>query len=98
NCALRSFPTRRSSDLALGVVADQDLRERRVELQDVLAEAVAVLEVELVLARLLHGHGERQALPLGAPRDVGAELLVHQEPGLLRSEEHTSELQSLAYP
>ena len=38
--------------VAVGVVADEDLREVGVELLDVLAEAVlAVLEVELVLAR-----------------------------------------------
>ena len=40
--------------VALGVVADQHLGEVRVELLDVGAELLAVLEVELVLAGLLN--------------------------------------------
>src|SRR6185437_3055398 len=51
--------------------------------QDVLAELLAVLEVELVLPALLDGHGELEAACLGLGGDVGrgAELLVHQRTG-----------------
>jgi hypothetical protein len=47
------------------------------------AEVVAVLEVELVLARLLDRHREQQAALLGLAGDVlgRAELLVHQHAG-----------------
>jgi hypothetical protein len=47
----------------------------------VRAEVVAVLEVELVLAALLDGHGEDDALLLRAPSQVRAELLVDQHAG-----------------
>ena len=43
-----------------------------------LAEPVAVLEVELVLARLLDWHGELEASLLGLRGERAAELLVHQ--------------------
>src|SRR3954464_4393854 len=47
--------------VAVRVVADQDLREVGVELLDVVAELVPVLEVELVLPGLLHRHCELEA-------------------------------------
>jgi hypothetical protein len=47
----------------------------------VVAELVAVLEVELVLARLLDGHRQRQAVLGRELRDVRAELLVDQHAG-----------------
>ena len=63
------------------VVADQDLGEVGVEALDVVAEAVAVLEVELVLAALLDGHGEPESALPGLPRHRPAELLVDQGAG-----------------
>ena len=53
----------------VGVVADEDLREVGIELLDVLAELVAVLEVELVLAGLLDRHRELQPVLLGFARE-----------------------------
>ncbi len=57
--------------VAIGVVADEHLREVGVEALDVVAEVVAVLEVELVLAGLLDRHRELEALspsrPAGCP-------------------------------
>ena len=72
--------------VALGVVAHQHLGEVRVELLDVVAELVAVLEVELVLAGLLDRHREQQAALLGLVRDAlgRAELLVHEAAGGVR--------------
>ena len=66
--------------VAVGVVADQHLREVRVELLDVRAEIVAVLEVELVLAGLLDRHRQLEAVLAGARRDVRPELLIDQHP------------------
>ncbi len=48
--------------VAVGVVADEHLREVGVEAFDVLAEVLAVLEVEHVLAGALGGHRQLQAL------------------------------------
>ncbi len=64
--------------VALGVVADEHLREVRVELQDVLAEVLAVLEVEHVLARALSRHRELQALLVRLLGHGRAELLVDE--------------------
>jgi hypothetical protein len=47
----------------------------------VLAVFVAVLEVELVLPRLLHGHGQDQPIGLGRAGDRSAELLVDEQSG-----------------
>ena len=55
--------------VAFGVVADEHLGEVRVVLLDLLAELVAVLEVELVLARLLDRHRELVAARLRLARD-----------------------------
>jgi hypothetical protein len=69
--------------LALRVVAHQHLAEGRLEHLDVLAELLAVLEVELVLAALL-GRASREIALLGrVAQDRGAELLVHEDAGLL---------------
>ena len=64
--------------VAVGVVADEDLREVGVERSDVVAEVVAVLEVELVLAALLDRHREIEAVRLRLAGDVAAELLVDE--------------------
>jgi hypothetical protein len=84
---LRSFSWSQPPELALvhlgvavGVVADQDLGEMGVEALDVVAELVAVLEVELVLAGLLDRHGQLEAAALRLLRDAAAELLVDQGP------------------
>src|SRR5262249_35582463 len=68
---------------ALGVVADEHLREIRVELLDLVAELVAVLELELLLSRLLDGHRKAVAARLRLARDVGAVLRVDEDPGEL---------------
>ncbi len=67
--------------LAVGVVADEHLREVGVEAFDVLAEVLAVLEVEHVLPGALGGHRELQAALLRLGRDGGAELLVDEHAG-----------------
>ena len=66
--------------VAVRVVAHEHLGEVGVELLDVRAEVVAVLEVELVLARLLDRHREQEAALLRLLRDAlgRAELLVDE--------------------
>src|SRR5205823_4446964 len=72
--------------VAFGVVADEHLCEVRVELLDLLAERVAVLEVELLLPRLLARHRELVAAALRLARDLGAVLAVDEDAaGVLRS-------------
>ena len=65
--------------VAVGVVADEHLREVRVELLDLLGELVPVLEVELHLARLLDRHRELVATRLRLARDSRAVLLVDED-------------------
>src|SRR5581483_1849512 len=67
--------------IAPWVVADEHLREGRIELLDVRAEVLPVLEVELILPTLLDRHRERHPVRLGLARDVGSELLVDESPG-----------------
>ena len=64
----------------VGDVAHEDLREVGVEPLDVIAELVAVVEVELVLARLLDRHRQHEAALLGLLGDAlrRAELLVDE--------------------
>src|SRR4029079_3120510 len=66
--------------VAGGVVANEHLGEVGVELLDVRAEVLAVLEIELPLAALLDRHRQLDALVLDRLRDFGrpAELLVDQ--------------------
>ena len=78
---LRLAPVQRR--VAFGVVAHQDLAERRAELLDVGGEVLAVLEVELVLAALLGRAGRVVAVLRRVVQDLGAELLVHQDAGLV---------------
>jgi myo-inositol catabolism protein IolC len=66
------------SGVALGVVADEHLREVRVEALDVRGELLAVLEVEHVLSRALGGHRELQPPRIGLLGHGGAELLVDE--------------------
>ncbi len=66
--------------VALGVVPHEHLGEVGLEIEDVRAELLAVLEVELVLPALLHRHRELDAALVRVAGDVGAELLVHQHP------------------
>ena len=65
----------------VGVVADQHLGEVGVELLDVGAEVLAVVEVELVLAGLLDRHRQLQPVLASLLGDVGAELLIDQHAG-----------------
>ena len=67
--------------VAFGVVAHEDLGESRVEGLDVAREVLAVLELELRLARALDRHCERVGTGLGLPSDRGAELLVDEDAG-----------------
>src|SRR3954451_17494402 len=66
--------------VAVGVVADEHLGEVGVELLDVRAEVLAVLEVELVLPALLDRHRELEPVVLGGLGNPGglAELLVDE--------------------
>ena len=64
----------------------QDLDPVGVELLDVLSEVVAVLEPEPVRSADLGGHGEHEPRCLRPPGDVGAKLLVHQDPELAAAE------------
>jgi hypothetical protein len=66
--------------VAVGVVAHEHLGEVRVKRLDVLGEILPELEVELLLARALDGHRQREVLATRRARDVGAELLVDQQP------------------
>src|SRR5664280_1296148 len=66
--------------VAVGVVANEHLGEVGVEAQDVLAEVLAVLEVEHALAGALGGHGQLEALLARLGGHGGAELLVHEHP------------------
>src|SRR5664279_453752 len=66
--------------VAVGVVANEHLGEVGVEAQDVLAEVLAVLEVERALAGALGGHGQLEALLARLGGHGGAELLVHEHP------------------
>jgi hypothetical protein len=67
--------------VALWIVADEDLRERRIERFDMTSEVVPVLEIELVAPARLGGHGEHDPDLLGAPRHCCAELLVDENAG-----------------
>ena len=69
--------------VALGVVADEHLGEVGVELLDLLAERVAVLEVEFVLSGLLDRHRELVAACLRLARDVRPVLRVDEDAGEL---------------
>ena len=73
--------SRFSPRVAVGVVADEHLREVGVEAFDVLAEVLAVLEVEHVLPGALGGHRELQALLARLGGHGGAELLVDEHAG-----------------
>jgi hypothetical protein len=64
--------------VAVGVEADEDLREVRVVGLDVLAEGIPVLEVELAQPALLDRPGEREAELLRELGNVAAELLVDE--------------------
>src|SRR3546814_5751369 len=93
-----SFHTRRSSDLQRRPPVHERRWHRRGALQDPLeAQQVAVVDVGQVGDALEHGGGGCERGDAVALDDVDdarcVELLEHVE--LVRSEEHTSELQSL---
>src|SRR5207249_10378023 len=78
NCGVHSFPTRRSSDLVA-----LRLHPDQVELRISRAQSLALL-----------GRYDSAAAELGVARDtVRVRAVSHASP-VLRSEEHTSELQS----
>src|SRR5205823_13411802 len=93
---LHSFPTRRSSDLPdtivdLGIPMPDDV------VRGSLGHAERALAVARVLAHaLLLGPGEERARDQRAHNDQGDDREGERH-AALRSEEHTSELQSLAY-
>src|SRR5205823_10607967 len=89
--ALHSFPTRRSSDLAAGAwiaaSSEAEVRATEGERRRFLGESASAIDTaETPLA---------SAMVVGASYFAGA--LVPVLPVFGRSEEHTSELQSLAY-
>src|SRR5207249_5262779 len=93
--ALRSFPTRRSSDLAHG--ADRALRPDRARESTALANAVG--QRELVDLALSLDRWRRDVIESNVNARMLLELLVLRLPYAAafagaRSEEHTSELQS----
>src|SRR5205823_9293021 len=92
--ALHSFPTRRSSDLRDSALAlDNTLRHTGLEDQPfLLRDRFQALGRLLVGGRLEHIHGA--ALADGEVELVGLRRGQDED---RRSEEHTSELQSLAY-
>src|SRR5262245_25344450 len=69
--------------IALGVVADQHLAEGGIKGLNVFGEVIAVFELELLLSALLDGVCERVTARGRVAKDVGAELLVHQDACLL---------------
>src|SRR5205823_7631245 len=83
---LHSFPTRRSSDLHLLAVAVDRDRPPQERADHEVGDPALVLHAELARAADA-AHAED-----GRRQPVQASVLLH-----VRSEEHTSELQSLAY-
>src|SRR5262249_61311236 len=85
----RLFPTRRSSDLLVGSRSAPELRRvgERVELP--------VPPVEAGLAELRRGPREPLVHRAEVPGGVAHVLVAAEQVGPPRSEEHTSELQSL---
>ena len=69
--------------VAVGVVANEHLREVGVVALDVGAEVIAVLEVEFLLTTLLHRHREPDAAGLDLLGNLcgASELLVDQTAG-----------------
>ncbi len=65
------------------VVAHQHFAKGRVELFDVPAELLAVLEVELVLAALLRGTGGNEPLLVSVVQNGRTKLLVHEDAGVI---------------
>src|SRR5205823_12229330 len=93
---LPPFPTRRSSDLTpslLGAAADHRLPLPAAAIEPFAFALAAALDVNV-------GATSAQAI-LQVPGEwlqtVAADLRSHSRTALVRSEEHTSELQSLAY-
>src|SRR5205823_7159392 len=93
HCPFPSFPTRRSSDLAVRRLSDLLFAE---VLPELFERGVGDPPVARGLLRIR----QRRSLPSGEQRTrpvLGQRVeLIHSEV-LARSEEHTSELQSLAY-
>src|SRR5215831_18310053 len=68
--------------VSLRVVAHQNLAEGRAEGFDVLSEFFAVLEIELVLPALFSGASGDETLRSGIPKNIGANLFVHENAGI----------------
>src|SRR5205823_13330769 len=94
---LHSFPTRRSSDLRLIRIAPRGVVAAGGE----EVELVAVVAVPAAGRDQYHtdGHGQPERRPPGQPPDGSRGSRPGRREGVhgARSEEHTSELQSLAY-
>src|SRR5205823_8925758 len=93
--ALHSFPTRRSSDLASVTILDSTKAQdgligsvRRVKIQ--------AAKLELKEGRLIEGPGQMLEITTYDLKGNRIENVSYPGPSS-RSEEHTSELQSLAY-
>ena len=69
--------------VALRVVAHQHFAEGRIERFDVAREILAIFEIEFVLPAFLRRASGGDVLGGGVAQNGGAELLVHQDAGLL---------------
>src|SRR5205823_14358904 len=93
---LHSFPTRRSSDLRFSTSAPAMASDCLFDLGRMLGQVLLDLlvgEIEVAQDTLVEGLSLRSIVPLAAQE----QRLEHGGRRLKRSEEHTSELQSLAY-
>ena len=69
--------------VALRVIPHQHLAERGIEGLDVLGEAVAVFEIELILPALLSGTSAEISSGRRVAQNRGPELLIHQDSCLI---------------
>src|SRR5205814_4166594 len=85
--SLRSFPTRRSSDLAIPRIAVKLVGLRVVGDEQIRPAVQVVVE---------QGHAQRLGAGIEQAR-LGRDVLEPPAAAVVRSEEHTSELQSLRH-
>src|SRR5690606_40052697 len=94
HCQLSTFPTRRSSDLievnASPILAAETLRRNLWN----VAYGALVTSATLTALGTFDRYRMRAGLPKTAVTAVVPSPFMHADAGVLRSEEHTSELQS----
>src|SRR5262249_4227547 len=69
--------------VAFGIVPDQYLAEGRVKRLDMLGEVLAIFKIELVLTAFFNRTRRRVTVAERVAQNGRAELLVHQNPGLV---------------